>query len=517
MKLGKIAPGDVYRIRVYGGLMKVLTRTYLLFFALFAPNLAQADKVQKYVSEIPAQATVPLRVSGDIFFRPFHHHDANPRRFKRCALIHGYGMGQKMMDLLFGPTKNRTEAKIAQMAINLQLKDTAQAAAEMTLGPEFIDRMAKEVCEEVYAPIQETVQTSLLEMVQRTEMFLKQFVCDFDPRTLASGQRGCALFGVSKGGAAVTHLMRRCMEGAQGASLLGERGCKNIGKIYSAGGVIEGVAASALVLGAKVQHRDDLMTQIIQILSGGIIQDAEHARSFGFDLTSDYEVGKTNPGWLDLSPVAPMENDIPVLVKARQIPLHRTGWFRGEYTAAASRHLFNDEIPSVISSGTRWRPNYRTVLSILHNIEILSGKNREKAEVASETEATVKEMEKRPPPFIRMLDKSCATFGSQIYLLHTTEWKPVLEKGVQALLDFSASRPQGNSLDLEQLLSWDRFQVSDGLVDYSLSLDYCWRALKANTGLVKSCRSFENPALNHFAMGGSALELSADVVGFFTE
>ncbi len=217
--------------------MKILVVVLLAF-----PLLGQADPDRVLDTGRAARATFPRPlVEGKIYLQTAHSPNHKPLSVRRCVLIQGYGITQDILDFFI--LQQGTGAQLVRIFVQLQGKSAVRAVSEAYTGGEYlIDRLRKEACEEVVLTVQETTQSTLLEMTERTERLLET-VCGPNLKVSFAGQKSCALFGHSKGGETASLIARRCGD----KTGMSEVACRNISEIYTTASAEGGIGLSALI------------------------------------------------------------------------------------------------------------------------------------------------------------------------------------------------------------------------------------------------------------------------------
>lgn len=398
----------------------------------FADAAATESPRLRFDSKVPARVE-PNSVSGEVFFKVFR--TPAGQRGKRpldvCVLQHGFGVGQTL----------------------LTFKSlTYDAFVSTYYGGGTVTALLRSTCDSVFVPMQESNRTSILEMTERTEVFLREIACPARPKKALR----CAYVGHSKGGAVAFNIARRCM---QKRSLLGSDGCSRIHKIYSATGVIQGALGALVVHGAALLRNSEHQQLFASLLGWGM--------NLVWDVYEPHVPGKSNPVWLDLSPLAPMEDGVP-LYKANSVTLTRSGWLAADFAASGVDFRFNDD-------GS----------SILHGCG--------QAGQSSVLNA-----------------RSCQAFGVAVGRLHSAALRPSFEAGLRDLTARAPTTP--DSGPFIQSLNWNEYQQGDGLADLKLSLSACRKGLLVKPALraVRSCTIFGG--LNHLATAGGGPEALADLI-----
>ena len=356
------------------------------------------------------------------------------RTFAKCILVHGYVISMKRLsDVL--------QAKAQDKAL--------RTFAGIYFGKELTSMLASQHCEQVVVMMQESIATTGLEMTQRTEEFTRYMGC--------SEENPCALYGHSKGGLVVTTMARRCMQEISNA---GESVCRGIRKFYSASGNNLGAVYGALLYG--LYSTDPYHPKLREF------ERKAHLAGIDVAMTGpsamDYVPGKTNPIWVDISAIAPMEGGVPLAI-ANRVQLNRAGWLVGDYAAA--------------DSGYRWDTGVR------------------------------------PPtgcgPWIDFSARiSCAVTGRSSAAMHDESLKDYLEYGLDLWRGDLRFKSDVSSGYLDSL-SWQTNQQGDGMADYAGSLGVCGLGGSA----VQRCTDLG--AVNHAGTAGSGPAVRSDLDEFLRD
>jgi hypothetical protein len=394
-----------------------------------------------YDSQVPAMAD-KKNVDGVMYYKIYQLDEgvALDKPVRSCYLQHGYGIDQTLVDFKRITFDNFVHSYYGMNAINKLLKTT---------------------CGEVVIAIQETNMTTILEMTMRTEKFLRDVVCKESDQLKGNYSKTCAYIGHSKGGAVAFNIARRCMETT---SLLGAEGCKKLQEIYSSTGVIQGAMATFAVYGAYLskEGKNNSDDSFVNLLGFGI--------NLVMPIYDKYEQGKTNPTYIDLSPVAPMEEGKPLYL-INDIALEKKGWLIADFAASGVKFSF-------------------------------SGKTEEQLFGCSEEK----------------LDQNssfCKSFGKRLGVVHSDKLKPAFLNGLNEAKKNPMFSYAGSSKYLDAI-HWDRYQTGDGLADYFLSINACQKglSLKKNAS-VKSCVTL--PPMNHLATAGGNVFALEDIIKQLTE
>jgi len=452
---------------------------------VFASKI-ESSEIKHYPSGVTARAAGAGVVDGIVDYKIYSVKRAaeNYRPIKRCLVQHGYGVTQPFLEGL-------------RQAGDLFGMDYVHEFAYLYFGQSLIEKLLQTACESVLLPVQESNATSIHEMTLRTERLLQSIVCKYTPPELEhpSGktQKGCALVGHSKGGAVSFNIARRCMDKT---SSMGEASCRQLARIYSATGTIQGAGATALLLGAKLNEKLDRPKSIngfmkdavlgsLEMASGVFAQTLLKGANIAWDLRSDYIVGTSNPTWADLSPLAPLEGGVPLYV-INDIALQKRGWLVADFAGSGTRRKFRGGLFEGISCGTRPAPPEGLDDAVFYTKQIAF----------------------------------CESFGRSLGALHASFLKPVFQSGVESLMKWGRQL-HGDSVSDEiaekigTALDWDKYQVSDGFADFELTLGSCFKGLTAENSAVRACHTFTN--LNHQATAGGAVEARDLIVDFLAK
>lgn len=396
---------------------------YFMFVVL--PLIACAMPPEVYRSGIPA-AVAPETVQGEVVYRIFRSPNPEKKRIHTCYLQHGYGIPSSLAQ--------RSAQKYDRFVTSYY-------------GNDFIPQLLARPCGEVIVAIQESNETTILEMTVRTERFLRDTVCNTD----RPGQIACAYIGHSKGGAVAYNVARRCM---QQTSEMGQTACSRLGEVFSAAGVVQGAMLTFTALGAYIENRRDAQSFLSKVLGFGL--------NLVFDVYKEYIPGKSNPIWLDLSPLAPMENG-ESLYSVNNVPLQKTGWLRADFAAAASDYEYKGDGTDSVGGCGEEGSLYTT---------------------------------------------GCKRFATASEILHRNELRPAFEKGRASLQ--SDIRFQKSSGILASM-TWEKQQRSDGLADFELAMRSCQAGLSIlYAPAVKRCATIRN--LNHWAAAGGGPEMRQVII-----
>jgi hypothetical protein len=389
-------------------------------------------------------AKVSKNVNSKIYYRVFSVKGDRP--LDVCYLQHGHGIDTKLMGYLMNKF-------VDDFGYDLFWK--------IYFGESTPRLLLDSACKRVVIGLQESTDTSILEMTERTEIFLRDRIC-----SMAAVGR-CAYIGHSKGGAVATNIARRCM---QSTSLLEEWGCARLKKIYSSTGVSAGTLLAVLAHGITLDEAEGK--------SGTTkLQDIGNIFSFNFLMNSvmgsiwnlePYKVGETNPMWWDLSPAAPMENG-KSLYEVNNTALTKTGWLKADYYATGSTTDFGKgELAACGSSLKAWNTKHAALCAVL----------------------------------VRMIPK-----------FQDPRLKEAFERGRKSLIAMPDVKAQPVLLDYLNHVTFADYQKGDGLVNNSSLLLTCKKSLKSAdlpNGAALSC--YEHNKLNHLATTGGAKEVIDHIV-----
>ena len=379
-----------------------------------------------YDSGVPA--VVNADIQGTVIFRIFHSSAPAERRIQRCYVQHGFGAPNDLVQ--------RTSFRYDHFV-------------GAYYGPEFVQALLDSVCGQVIVGLQESIETSILEMTRRTERFLRDAVCNVEP---VPGKIGCAYIGHSKGGAVAYNVARRCM---QQTSEMGAQACSNLGEVFSAAGVVQGALLAFTALGAYAEKDKEVQSDLTRLLGGAI-----HA---ALNLYQDYIPGKTNPVWMDLSPAAPLENGTPIYT-ANQAVLRRGGWFRGDFASLASDFDFETSQLPIRGCGEGYS----------------------------------------------FFEMGCRRFGSAAHVMHARDLTQTFNRGVQEMTarpDISDFMKR-----YAAVFTWENQQKSDGLADLVLAEASCKKGLEVQgqERSVQRCAVITD--MNHWASAGGGPEARAVIL-----
>lgn len=363
-------------------------------------------------------ASVNARVQGTMIFRIFRSQTPQTRRIARCYVQHGFGAPN-------------------ELAVRSALRYDSFVKAYY--GPEFVEALLGSSCTEVIVAVQESIDTTILEMTRRTERFLRDSVCN---GPVLPGQIGCAYIGHSKGGAVAYNVARRCM---QRTSEMGEEACGRLGEVFSAAGVVQGALLTFTALGAYAEEKKGMQSDFTRVLGGAI-----HA---ALNVYQEYVPGKTNPVWMDLSPAAPLENGTPIY-SANEVVLRRAGWFRGDFASLASDFDFETQKRPISGCGEGWS----------------------------------------------LFEFGCRRFGSAAYVIHEKELSTTFERGLREME--SRAETSAFMKSHADVFTWANQQKSDGLADFELANRACKKGLEVQGAQrsVQTCAVITD--LNHWASAG---------------
>jgi hypothetical protein len=187
-----------------------------------------------------------------------------------------------------------------------------------------------------------------------------------------------------------------------------------------------------------------------------------------WDINLAYTPGKTNPTWMDLSPLAPMEGNL-TLYEINDIVLEKKGWLMGDFAASATDYHFTGKEEDML---------FGCGENVLFNLNW----------------------------------SACRNFGFVTGTLHSKKLQKAFVTGLQAVMQNPALyHIAQNQKAIFDNISWEKYQKSDGLADSFLAISACNKGLlhKKNS-VVKSCRVFQN--LNHIAGAGANSQAIADIL-----
>jgi len=448
-----------------------MTRPLVLIFWL----VVSVSPAAVFHSNVPAAAQWPQAgVDGKM---PFHSYvGKGGKRIDTCVLAHGHGFTQEALSYVGA-------AGLANLIVGSKF-EVVRTFGHLYFGRYFIEGLLDKACNRVIVVMQESSESTILEMTLRLERFLAAHACmaPTDPRTTV----GCALMGHSKAGAASVALLRRCAEarppGRSGLPLpafgsdLGPSGCAQLGEVYSSAGVVEGVILPILLAGARKLPESNPARAMERLL--------------GLDLFGDKKNG-SNPTWFDLGPLAEMDSldggptAVPIALRhGGEFRLERKGFLK-QIDFAAGAGLFSDdpapEDRPLSTLGFSWNP------MVLARVALMYAR------------------------------------------LNTAE---VLEKGKEQLSQ--TARLRGLTDEKGSLAFLDRYQIvepargaapeptialenSDGLVEEASALDLCRRSreMPEKNRITRDCKVFTE--VNHVGMSGLVEEVADHIITQFTD
>lgn len=574
------------------------------FITLAIAALCSFSLAQIYTSGIPAAASKPLPgVDGRMNFQGFA--GTRGHRVARCVLLHGYGINQKTVDLLhkvdnlkskvpainelvgvlgsgFGnelanglgglgiPTDGlrATDALAKSLARLVQL-DAAQSFGYFYFGEYLIQNLLNSACDSVYVVVQESNQSSILEMTARTERFLRDVACT---GPVGRGQIGCAVVGHDKGAVVATSIVRRCSEaipvrpGAPlfvGGSELGKEGCRQLGEVYSAAGAIEGAMMPIIIAGSrnlderkkeyeKVQKWTLGLVDINKQFEDGVrkLQGLEAAgEKYDIDFFSE-KTADTNPFWYDLSPIAEVDGfgevdrtvGVPIALRhGPDFTLSRGGWLGNiEYVASGTRYRFDEAKYVLVDKDGLKRPHLdpRSPKPLMNYLPPIPERPKflphggarlrnQSPEKIAKREKARRDLDFFFEPFINGQHLANGILQDLVGEAHgDAQVGQTLNWGLQDLAKFA----QANQLtdDKKRTTYLNRFklaptngkekdneiyfQISDGLTERGTALGLCERSIQvpAETRLVAACATFE--ATNHLGLSGMSTDAADHIV-----
>lgn len=529
---------------------------YLKCLMMFAATTS-AVWATKWESGVPAVATYPQPgVNGDIYYTQYRSAqptEAMPNR--DCVLFHGHGVTQQLLSDFIEPFDTALAIDVSQIGSFLppNMQARIDKLAHMTSVGAFgdfmfgkvIPRLLENSCANVWIVVQESVQSTTLEMTVRSERFLRDVVCR--GRATAQGQNVCAVMGHSKGGIAVTQMVRRC---ASQTSELGAAGCAALGEVYSASGPIQGAGLPVVLMAAYNEGRG--MGETKDQLEAA---QKSAAKVFGdFAPTSVFEKGmadlgmgqkrmdrlnelgdkaqidvlgpktpESNPVWYDLGPGAPMENGVPLaVINGSQFIPQRVGWLGAvEYSASGTGFDFGKftypettdaegvvtyGIPQGqapwITGGTLPAPDVRP--------RLLAGNRFPRV---------AQLLDFMYDPFPMLQEKVDGIITEKLADFHGDKGAPLMfTKGLgmlgaknpelkAELTAFSATPAQGKSVVLS---------ISDGFVERGSALGACERgaAIADASRIVDECVDMKN--IHHLGLSGMSIQAADHIVKAFS-
>ncbi len=395
-----------------------------------------ATELRAFDSEIPAA----LDSEGDSARVYYKIYRAGPRfasysdrPLRRCYVQHGYGISPGLLRLV---------------------RYDFDAFISAYYGRRLVQALLRSACAEVIFATQETAESTLLEMTLRTEKFASEVACPPDDDSpVGVFRKNCAYIGHSKGGATAFNIARRCM---QRTSTMGEAGCARLDEIYSAQGVVQGTLSVFLLYGL--------------LLDDSAAPDV-YEETYGAGPAPDnWRPGENNPVWLDVGPMAQMENGAP-LARINNIALKRSGWLRADFAASGGVFEFDSYEASPLTYGCG---------------------------------AAVGEA----PAYLA----GCRSFGDAISFSYLRAFIPPYQRAVVAVKgDARFVDPASGRVDYLGDTSWARVRRSDGLVDSESALAACRKGLaQIQDRTVQSCTELRYD--NHWAGAGGGAEARLDIV-----
>jgi hypothetical protein len=279
------------------------------------------------------------------------HHE--PFRMDTCILVHGYGIPMNGVSTFVNPPY-----MIPQMT-------AFGFFVRAYWGKSFVDALHKKnICRRVTVILQESIDTTLEEMTDRTVEFISKSNGGCRPT-----DHSCGILGHSKGGAVVTNMARQCMAMTSG---LGKETCEKFREFYSATSVGLGSLTAVLVYGTYLQSLDPLyrkrphaadlqtvegvkrevilanarMKDMLSRLDGprfapefilGTVNNFWEAE-VPFDAEKDES---KNPAWADLSGMRGGVKEPAPLLARNSVKLDKAGWLKGEFAASAVAYNFD--------------------------------------------------------------------------------------------------------------------------------------------------------------------------------
>lgn len=574
--------------------MKLLT--LILSLSCFASH------AYVYESQVPAAAKTPLPgVDGRINYQAFS--GGAGRRIANCVLVHGYGVNQKTIDMVnkvdnmksrvpamgdlvgilgsgFGnnlanalggvgiPANalNATDA-LARSLARLAQMDATQAFGSFYFGEYLIGELLKSSCENVVIVLQESNQSTALEMIARTERFLRDVACGGQ---VAPGQIGCALVGHDKGAVVVTSIVRRCAEAVPvragsplfvGGSELGQAGCSSIGEVYSSAGAIEGALLPVVIAGSRNLDERKKEFEKVQKWTLGLIdinkqfedgmrklQGLEEAgRKFDIDFFGD-KTPDTNPFWYDSSPISEIDGfgeadrkvGVPIALRhGPGVTLARAGWLGNiEYAAASTAYRFDQAKYVFVDKNGLKRPRLDPNVPKPLTIYLPAIAERPKflpeggARLRNQSPEKVAKREKARrdldffwEPFINGQKIADGILNEMVGESHGDDQVPqTLKWGLDDIAKFAKENGMTDGKGKTTYLNRFKlapgkkpedaifFQESDGLVEKGTALGLCERSMKVDPKnlIVASCATFA--ATNHLGLSGMSIDSANHIV-----
>jgi len=390
----------------------------------------EASPLLRYESGIAAAAGSDDR-SAQVLYRVYRAPEERRAELRppirTCYLQHGYGV------LPFLQSVAREPDRFSDMA-------------ESYWSRRLLEALLTQACGEVLVAVQESAVTTVLEMTLRTEAFTRDIACLLKRRgryrenETGRFSKNCAIIGHSKGGAVVFNLARRCL---QKRSTLGAEGCGWIDEYFSAAGVVQGTGMVFIGYG-------------LELMTTGPREDDDSGT-------------QSNPLWLDVGPMAPLEDGVPMAVQ-NDVALERRGWLRGDFAAFATDFAFPPE-----GDGE------------------LYGCGRSGAET-------------------QLYLEGCRAFGEAMGEVLHPRFLEAFQRGLTAARsDARFAGPDGTTNYLASY-TWPRTRRSDGLVDFVSGIAACRQGLAIPEArrIVRSCTALENA--NHWANAGGNPDARLDMI-----
>ncbi len=460
------------------------------------PAVATGDAYFPGERSPKAQYPYP-EADGGLYFHLLPPREPKVRPFRRCILLNGHGITQKVIDFVI--KQKGAGARMVQLMNALRGLTPVGAFAESYYGgPFLVDRLRKQVCDEVITTVQESTQSTIWEMTERTEAFLESHGCPADLPVTWMGQKKCALIGHSSGGTISELIARRCDEKkakSQGV-------CENLAHIYTASSPSGGIGLSAAMLGAKIKREPALATDFFSTLALFVQVVPEWQPDTtepcllgsGIDIFSDVVAGKTNPAWHHLSPLAVLDDGIPAGLRFNE-PLRGDGWFRGRLSASGSHRgaVGTKQLPDTESLQRIEKQGAESKSELLQSIGKLAG--------------TIKQAQEAPKVIDILIEKTAQRFTEAIPPLQSEAAHEYYDLGMQEFRRQAQNYPGlGQAMDR---MTWENYLLSDGLVEGSVALATCRSFPQNQRRLASSCRILN---LNHFTISGFAKEAVDHIV-----
>lgn len=471
-----------------------------VFVLVVVSNSFSFGEAQVFYSGVGARSHYPYSsLDGAVYYEVRGRYDDRWHPIHHCILFHGYGVSQNIIDYLFH--ESGRGARVAHNIMARRGKSPVRAFVyAYTGGPNFIERLLAGICDEVYLTVTEAAETSVQEFTERSEAFLKQVACPLDHKVRLEGQKPCAVWGHSLGGAVATAIAHRCREARRlpsGQPIgLGPDGCRQLAKVYASSAAIGGVGLASVIQGARQANDWAFIERLSASLELNIkIVPRFEARAFChpagslfpiIDVFSD-KCSETNPMWFNLSPLSVFDEE-HMFGEERSISLAKGGWFVGEYAAAASAADLNRFPSQPPGCGTPWWRACGVALSTEHL--------------------------RQPPLVQRILDRKCMALESFSTQAHQAAVRSYFELGTKYFRQAYESGGRPVQAAFLAPMTWQSYLLTDGIVEADSALSVCRNTYASGSQAPSPhCRLFSgNEALNHFAIAGYATEAVEHVV-----